>query len=778
MRKKIFVTGVAITIFSILFYFIYTNFSLTFFEYFELKSYDMRYKFREMITDKSKKNYDVVIIGIDEKSLIEIGKWPWTRDIHGKMIKILKKNGIKSVGFDVSFTEQGVSQEVQEYKKSVKTMIAQMYNMNELSEDKAVELLTEINKLKTDEDYIFAEAIRDTGNISIGTYNIMEKSKEAEHYNLDSYYYKKSRFYNIDGIEKELLEIGRTGERRVKPYEVYKLIPPIDIIGEFCYGIAPYDVGTPDPDGVLRGIVAVTKEGYSGLYFPPLYLLVYLNANGYTMEKNVVFNMNQSRIEIYKNAEKKDGLLKIIPTNKNGYQRLFFYGKGHTFKYLSYVDIIEGKVKKEELDGKIALVGYTDSAKGLYDLRATPIDPNTPGVELHATAIQNLIDGKYMERAGLIFTSLLMLLFMMFISLVMAAKQIKAVVANLIVFLIIAIYLIVTYLFFYNGIWIEIFYPTSVMIFMWTILNGVNYFSEEVEKKYIRNVFGHYISPALVEELIKKPEMVKLGGDKRELTAFFSDIAGFTSISEKLTPEELVEYLNDYLSIMSDIILRHNGTIDKYIGDAIMAIFGAPVYSENHAENACFAALEYQQKLEEFRQNCKENGKPPIYARIGINTGDMVVGNMGCNIGKNKKFNYTIIGDEVNLASRLEGVNKFYSTDIIISHGTYEKVKDNFVVRLLEIGRVKGKEHAVKIYHLIGEKGKIDERLMAIVEIYNSGIELYHKKMWAEANEKFAEVLKIAPEDGPAKLYEGRTKKYMITPPSENWDGSYSFSSK
>lgn len=778
MRKKIFITGVAITVFSILFYFIYTNFSLTFFEYFELKSYDMRYKFREMTTDKSRKNYDVVIIGIDEKSLIEIGKWPWARDIHGKMIKILKENGIKSVGFDVSFTEQGISQEVQEYKKSVKTMVAKMYNMNELSEEKAVELLTEINKLKTDEDYLFAKAIKETGNISVGTYNIMEKNNEADHYNFDSYYYKKSRFYNIEGIEKELLEIGRTGERRVKPYEVYKLIPPIDIIGEFCYGIAPYDVGTPDPDGVLRGIVAVTKEGYSGLYFPPLYLLVYLNANGYTMEKNVVFNMNQSRIEIYKNAEKREGLLKIIPTNKNGYQRLFFYGKGHTFKYLSYVDIIEEKIKREELEGKIALVGYTDSAKGLYDLRATPIDPNTPGVELHATAIQNLIDGKYMERAGLIFTSLLMLLFMTVISLVMAAKQIKAVVANIIVFSVIIGYLIVTYFFFYNGIWIEIFYPTSVMIFMWTILNGVNYFSEEVEKKYIRNVFGYYISPALVEELIKKHEMVKLGGDKRELTAFFSDIAGFTSISEKLTPEELVEYLNDYLSIMSDIILRHNGTIDKYIGDAIMAIFGAPVYSENHAEDACFAALEYQKKLEEFRQNCKENGKPPIYARIGINTGDMVVGNMGCNIGKNKKFNYTIIGDEVNLASRLEGVNKFYSTDIIISQGTYEKVKEKFVVRLLEIGRVKGKEHAVKIYHLIGEKGKIDERLMEVVEIYNSGIELYHKKMWAEANRKFAEVLKRAPEDGPAKLYEGRTQKYMVNPPSESWDGSYSFSSK
>jgi len=738
----------------------------------------MRYKFREITEKKSSRNYDVVIIGIDEKSLIEIGKWPWTRDIHGKMIRVLKENGIKSVGFDVSFTENGVSKEVQDYKKNVKTMVAQMYQDKNISEEKAVELLTEINKLKTDEDYSFAEAIKETGNISVGTYNIMENSSEAERYNLDSYYYKSSRFYNIEGIEKELLEIGRTGERRVKTYEVYKLIPPIDIIGEFCYGIAPYDVGTPDPDGVLRGIVAVTKESYSGLYFPPLYLLVYLNANGYSMEKNVVFNMNKSQIEIYKNAEKREGLIKVIPTNKNGYQRLFFYGKGHTFKYIPYIDVITGNVKREELAGKIALVGYTDSAKGLYDLRATPIDPNTPGVELHATAIQNLIDGKYMERAGLIFTSLLMFVFMSAISVVMSAKNIKAINANIIVFLISATYLSVTYIFFKNGIWIEIFYPLSVMVFMWTMLNGVNYFSEEVEKKYIRNVFGHYISPALVEELIKKPEMVKLGGDKKELTAFFSDIAGFTSISEKLTPEELVEYLNDYLSIMSDVILRHNGTIDKYIGDAIMAIFGAPVHSEKNAEDACLAALEYQQKLEEFRIRCRENGKPPIYARIGINTGDMVVGNMGCNIGKNKKFNYTIIGDEVNLASRLEGVNKFYETNIIISQGTYEKVKDKFEVRLLEIGRVKGKEHAVKIYQLIGEKGKLEESVLSKIESYNRGIEFYHKKMWQESNEVFLELLKKDPEDGPVKLYESRTRKYMSNPPSANWDGTYSFTSK
>lgn len=762
----------------IIFYFCYTNFSLTFFEYFELKSYDLRYKFKDMVSKDKKRDYDVIIVGIDEKSLMEIGKWPWSRNTHGDVVKILKENGVKSIGFDISFTEGGVSKEVQNYKKNIKNMVADMYNQQEIDEDKAVKLLTEINKLKTDEDYEFAEALKNTGNVSIGTYNIVEESKEIEEYDMESSYYKNSRYYNIEGIEKELIEIGRTGDRRVKPYEIYKMVPPIDIIGQFCYGIAPYDVGTPDPDGVLRGIVSVTKEKYSGLYFPPLYLLVYLNSKGYSMEKNVVFDMNNSKIDIYKDALNRTDIINEIPTNKDGYQRLFFYGKGHTFKYFSFIDVLSGKIDKKQLNGKIVLIGYTDSAKGLYDLRSTPLDPNTPGVELHATAIQNLIDKKYMERSGLILSSLFMAVFMILLSLVMAIKKIKAIIANILAVCIIMLYFITSYLLFLNGIWIELFYPVVVLFFIWTILNGVNYFTEEVEKKYIRNIFGHYISPELVEELIKTPEMIKLGGEKKELTAFFSDIAGFTTISEKLTPEELVEYLNDYLSVMSEIILRNNGTIDKYIGDAIMAIFGAPLFSEKNAEDACYAALEYQEKLDLFRKKCASNGKPLIYARIGINTGEMIVGNMGCNIGKNKKFNYTVIGDEVNLASRLEGINKFYKTSIIISEGTYKKVRKNFEVRFLEKVVVKGMEKSVEIYELVGEKNKIDEKVKEKNKIFEAGIELYRKKMWIEANKKFQDVINIDINDGPAELYRKRTEEYVKNPPDDNWSDVYIFKEK
>ncbi|MDN5304358.1 MAG: adenylate cyclase [Fusobacteriaceae bacterium] len=773
IRKNIIKSGFFILTFMILLYVIYTNLGMTFFEIFELKTYDMRYKAMD-IFEKKDREYDVVIAGIDEKSLIEIGKWPWERSVHGELVKVLTEYGVKSIGFDVSFTEEGVSKDKINYKKNMKTIVATKYKQGVIPEKDAIELLKEINKLDTDQDYEFAAALKESGNTVIGTYNIMDKTEDLTNFQYNPVYYQKSRFYKVSGILDEILEVGRTGERRVKPFEIYKIIPPIDIIAKFAYGIAPYDVGTPDIDGVLRGIVTVTKENSSNLYFPPLYLLVYLKSENLDIKKDVVLDLKNSKIDIFKEGK----LYKNIPTNINGYQRLFFYGKGHTFKYIPYTDIINKRIDKKELENKIVLVGYTDSAKGLYDLRVTPLDPNTPGVELHATAIQNLIDYKFMKRMEIKGQAPLLFLFGSLIIIILSIKDLNLVISNILTNSVILIYLFLSYILFLKGIWIEVFYPIVIFILIYLALTIENYFLEGKEKKYIRNVFGHYISPVLVEELVKKPEMLKLGGEKRELTAFFSDIQGFTSISEKMSPEELVEFLNDYLSVSTNIILEYKGTIDKYIGDAVMAIFGAPIQLENNALNACFAALEYQDKLVEFREKYKDSGYPPIYARIGINSGEMVVGNMGCNIGENKKFNYTIIGDEVNLASRLEGANKMYGTYIMISENTYKKVKEDIEARVLDLVRVKGKKIAVKTYELMARKGELSKEKLKLKEIYEKGLDFYFNKEWEKAKEMFLKALEIDENDGPSKLYINRIEEYIKNPPPQDWDGVYTFTTK
>lgn len=772
IKRKLLKSGLWFAITVSLFFLFYSNLDVNYFEFFELKTYDLRYKVKNISDKKHKRDYDVIIIGIDEKSLIKYGPWPWDRSLHGELVKKLKEYGIKSVGFDVSFSENGKGADLLPYRNNLRGIVSEGYKSGNIDEDSARKLAIEINKLKVEEDYKFAQALKEVGNVTIGTYNILDPKVGITQEIIDNDRHHKSRYHVVKGIEKEFVEVSRMGKRIAEPFTVYKMVPPIPIIGKFTYGIGPYEVGFPDLDGILRGIVAVTKESYSNLYFPPMYLLTYLNSLGYNPKDNMIYNMEGNSIDIVD----KDKIIKSIPTNINGYQRLYFYGGSHTFNYISFMDIIEGKVDKKDIEGKIAVVGYTDTAKGLYDLRATPIDPNTPGVELHATAIQNVIDEKYMVRLEILPHMFLLFSYVLAITFVLSFKNINIFRSNVLVVLLIGSYFILAYMLFLKGIWIEVFYPIFVMLLLYILLNAQNYFSEEKEKRYIRDAFGTYINPQLIHELVESPDKLKLGGEKKELTVLFSDIASFTTISENLNPEELIELLNEYLSITTDIILKNNGTIDKYIGDAIMAIFGAPVYKESHVFDACGAALLYQEALRKLREKSIGEGKVPISARIGLNTGEMVVGNMGCNIGDKKKFNYTVIGDEVNLSSRLEGANKYYSTEILVGPRTYEIAKDEFVFRSVDFVRVKGKHKAVGVYELMGRRG--DEELEAFVEKYNNAMESYKNRAFEDAESLFSDLLKSHPEDGPIKVYLDRIKDYKENPPADDWDYSYTMTTK
>ncbi|MDP7238973.1 MAG: adenylate/guanylate cyclase domain-containing protein, partial [Candidatus Latescibacteria bacterium] len=287
---------------------------------------------------------------------------------------------------------------------------------------------------------------------------------------------------------------------------------------------------------------------------------------------------------------------------------------------------------------------------------------------------------------------------------------------------------------------------------------------------YIQDSFKMYLSPQVVDQIAGDPGKLQLGGTRRELTILFTDVAGFSTISENLSAEKLVDLLNNYLGDMTDIIMANKGTVDKYEGDLIMAFWGAPIEDPDHAMDACFTALLMNDRLINMRAEFKAQGKPPFIAnmdaRIGLNTGDVVVGNMGSS----QRFDYTVMGDHVNLASRLEGANKPYGTHIMISEFTYAKVKDHIEVRELDTIRVVGRDEPVTIYEVLAKTGEVDEKMGEIASLYQSAMEVYKDRGWNEAQEKFLKILTIDPNDGPSKTYVGRCEKYSVEPPLAEWD--------
>ncbi len=284
----------------------------------------------------------------------------------------------------------------------------------------------------------------------------------------------------------------------------------------------------------------------------------------------------------------------------------------------------------------------------------------------------------------------------------------------------------------------------------------------------IHGAFAHYVPEEVVAQILEDPDKLSLGGEQCVVSVLFSDVAGFTSISEKLSPAELVHLLNEYLTEMTNIVLENQGIIDKYEGDAIMAEFGVPVPYGNHPYMACKTALEMQRKLQQMREQWKKENKPPLTARVGINTGEVIVGNMGSQ----NVFDYTVMGDHVNLGSRLEGANKFYGTDIMISEFTYKFVKDDFYTRPLDLIRVKGKKKPIKVYELIAFKeDKLVDNYLQMLSFYNQGLKSYQAREWDAAIDSFEYCIKLVPQDMPSEEYRKRCIDYKFNQPPEDWDG-------
>lgn len=623
------------------------------------------------------KNDNVIIIDIDEKSLQQLGQWPWPRNILSKILQNLSDKNIAIVGLDIVFAEEDRSSPHNIFKKfNIKKDVIPNYDLE------------------------FAQIIANTPTIL---------GYQFEFSN-NSYINKKAPSIQTIFIEKNK-QLG-------KDYliEAKGSILNSPILQDRSYSSGFFN-NIPDDSGIIRSIPLIIS--YNGQIYPSLALETLRIALGI---KKIFINYNENGVNNIVLNEL------TIPTDRYGRLLINFRGKEKTFKYLSAVDIYNNNFKQEDIENKIALIGT--SAAALMDLRATPFESIFPGVEVHANAIDNIITQDFLYKAswvdGLNIVLILLLTLFTFFIIRKIPIWLTPFFMGILLFL---LFYINYYILFNVGIVINTFFPIITIILSGIISLVIGYFYEIRKKEDIKKKFASKVSKNVMEELIKNLESNQLQAQNKEITIFFSDIRKFTNISEEISkPELLIKYLNQYMTPMSEIIIKNNGTIDKYIGDSIMAYWNAPFEIENHPDKAVLSGLEQLNYLKKLNQELIKNNQPVIEIGIGITTGIATVGEIG-SIGRS---DYTVIGDTINLCSRIESLCKFYGSNLIISENTKDKLKEKYIFRYLDFVQVKGKNEAVKLWEVISLEEDFKEDKNEL-KLYENAIKLYKKENLTEA---------------------------------------------
>ncbi|HCE99141.1 MAG TPA: adenylate/guanylate cyclase domain-containing protein [Elusimicrobia bacterium] len=437
----------------------------------------------------------------------------------------------------------------------------------------------------------------------------------------------------------------------------------------------------------------------------------------------------------------------------------------------SQLDKSKPALDPSEFKDKIVLIGYT--AAGLMDNRPSPIAPVFPGTEILAAAADNILHGDPLRRApdGWAFAAIAFAALAGALAAFLASGSTATSAAFLLAALLPGA---LSILLFKRGIWLDFVGPQISLVLGFTIASVYSYMVEGRQRRFLQGALSVYLSKQVVREIVEHPEKLVLGGDRRELSVFFSDIQGFTTISEMLDPKALTKLMNRYLGEMTDVILELDGTLDKYIGDAIMAFWNAPLDQKDHAVRACRAALANQQRLVAMRRDLEKEGLPQVYTRIGLNSGPASVGNMGSL----KRFSYTAISDAVNLSSRLEGLNKYYGTYVMLSGSTRALAAQAIEARELDLIKVKGKHKAVAVYELLGLHGETPRELLELAGVFGRGLECYRARDFDAAERFLSEALRLRPDDGPSRVLLGRITEFRKSPPPQDWDGSYEMHEK
>lgn len=634
-------------------------------------------------------------------------QWPWPRQVYSPILNFCKRGDAKSVAFDFVFTES--------------------------------------SPYDVADDEILGTAIADFGKY-VQAFQLKREPGSSASWP-DAFH---TPSYKVKGLEKYIET--QPDQKNVMPQADF----PIDEIGTKAMMLGSVE-GVMDPDAIIRRVSLFNV--FNGHFVPSLSLATFLAGNPDTsiaIDKSVLCVGNLR-----------------IPLDRNGRSILKYRGQSQTHKTVRMSAVINSELQIQEnkipaidpvfFREKYVIAGFT--AVGLRDLKPTPISKEYPGVEIHATALDNILNNDFIKDAPLTYVIICTVLFGCIAGYFgrSCSNWIYAVLAYI---LLLPMPLIAGHLSYSTNIWLPVA-PSMIAVALALISALViNYAVEGKQKRFIKNAFKQYLSPAVIDRLLRDPDNLTLGGEKRELSIFFSDVQGFTTISEALEPEELTRLLNDYLSAMTSIIHNQGGTIDKYEGDAIIAFWNAPLDDSEHAKNAVRAALLGQEKLAELRPEFKERIGKDVFARIGINTGLVVVGNMGSE----QRFDYTFLGDAGNLAARLEGINKQFGTFLMISQNTVNQLDDEFTCREISNVQVVGRKECVRVY----EPYFTDKADTNLIKSFSNALSLYYNGSFKDAISAFET---LADKDPVSAKYVQRCKNLADNPPAE-WSGIWTMTEK
>ena len=722
----------------------------------ELRLYDQMIYY----TAPNKPDPRIVIIGIDQKSLDQFGRWPWPRDLIGRLIE-------KMAGFGVAVTALDINFSTEADKSTAEVVDLLGDKMQTAGVDKEhPELFDEYTKIRKSlsRDESLANSIRSAANVVTGYWFGSDKKESEANDKLQLAKRASLDNFTLGAAFRDEL----SGETTIK-FEVGDVEPNIPLIQESGASSGFLNYFPDEIDGVSRIHPVVMEK--NGKLYPSLALAaaaMYMSQQGEMVEGLADF------VPLYE-ADSFQGVDMVdhfFETNVGGLFNLRYYGEDETFPAISAADVLNTPVDdtafREKLENKIALIGAT--AVGIYDLRSTPFGI-TAGVEIQATATANALSNITIQKLPWqqIFDVFLALVigFLLFFIL-----QRTSVAAGLVMTmaLLVGMGVFNFWMFAEKMIWLNSVTPSIMIVVGFTTVTVYEFILEQRSKRFIKDAFGRYLSPKVISQIIDNPSQLKLGGERREMTAFFSDVAGFTSISEKMTPNQLVKLLNKYLSEMSYIIHETDGTVDKYEGDAIIAFWGAPLPEKNHAVLCVTAAVRQQRKLSELREEWRRQGKDELMVRMGVNTGPMVVGNMGSR----ERMDYTMMGDSVNLAARLEGANKYYGSYILASEFTHDSIRNHFLCRKLDTVRVQGKKEPIRLYEVIEELSFATEAQRRLTQFFDQALSTFYSLDFEKASKLFERCDKLrAGGDTACKLYLKRCAELLESPPPDDWDRVY-----
>jgi adenylate cyclase len=701
---------------------------------------NIAYDIRLLLTMPKTIDDRIVIVEIDEKSLAEEGRWPWPRDRVARLVdQLFDHYGVTLVAFDVVFAEPEET-----------SALALLEELEGEQAAKSPALAGRFRQLRSryDHDKTLVEAL-DGRNVILGVFFSGDDASVGAHaagvlpaplFPRGSFTGRRIPFVSATGYASNLADLQSKA---------------------FATG---HLMSMADGDRLVRRVPMLYE--YDGDYYESLSMAVARNVLG--VNGVIPGYPDESRAgRSYSELEWLEIGDRDIPVDARVSALVPFRGSKGSFPYVSATDVINGAAPAAVLDGRIALIGAT--AAGLLDLRATPVQADYPGVEVHANMIAGIIDGTIKENPAytlgaefllVLVSGLLMALLLPVLSPIWAGAMTLVLLAgigtaNMVVWQ-------------YGGFVFPL--ATSVLMILALFLFNMwyAYFFEARGKRQLAGLFGEYVPPELVEEMSQHPDSFTLESQLRELTVLFSDVRDFTSISEGLSAADLSQLMNEYLSAMTRVIYDQRGTVDKYIGDAIMAFWGAPIHDDDHARNALRAALGMVAQVRALSKRFRERGWPELHIGIGINTGEMNVGNMGSRYRRA----YTVMGDEVNLGSRLEGLTKSYGVSIIVSRSTRDAVPE-LAYRELDRVRVKGRDKPVNIYEPLGPRDAIDDKTIGELKLYREAAKLYRAQNWELAELQFVNLAKRSPKRVLYRLYIERIGHYRNNPPPADWDGVY-----